>query len=83
MKRRQMSAGRSPPTTLFIGRLSSLPTQTPQTKSGVKPTNQASRQFWLVPVLPAAGRPSAARLPVPLVITPWSMRTIWAFSAGS
>ena len=27
--------------------------------------NQASRQFWLVPVLPAAGRPKAARLAVP------------------
>ena len=31
--------------------------------------NHASRQFWLVPVLPAAGRPKFARAPVPSVTT--------------
>ncbi len=83
MKRLQMSAGSCPPVTLSIGRPSSLPTQTPQTQSGVKPTNQASRQVWLVPVLPAAGRPIAARTPVPRAITPFSMPTITAARAGS
>ena len=73
---RQIWAGISPPVTLFIGVSSSLPTHTPQTQSGVKPTNQASRQFWLVPVLPAAGRPNAARVPVPSSTTPSIILTI-------
>ena len=49
----------------FMIRPSSFPVHTPATQSGVKPTNQASFQRWLVPVLPAATRPKAARLPVP------------------
>ena len=36
--------------------MSSNPTHTPATRSGVKPTNQASRWLLVVPVLPAAGR---------------------------
>ena len=43
MKSFQIPAGKSPPTTPRVGVLSSLPTQTPTTKSCVKPTNQASR----------------------------------------
>ena len=43
MKSCQMRVGRLPPVTLFIGVLSSLPTQTPVTRSAVKPMNQASR----------------------------------------
>jgi hypothetical protein len=39
----QIAAGMSPPATRFIDKLSSLPTQTPTTRSPVKPTNQASR----------------------------------------
>src|SRR5439155_1151884 len=35
MKRRQVCAGNEPPVTLFIGALSSLPSQTPATKSAV------------------------------------------------
>ncbi len=80
---RQIAAGAWPPVTLFIDAPSSLPTQTPQIQSGVKPTNQASRQFWLVPVLPAAGRPIAALAPVPWVITPSIIRTISPESAAS
>jgi hypothetical protein len=34
--------------------LSSSPTQTTASSSGVKPTNQASRRSFVVPVLPAA-----------------------------
>ena len=51
--------------------MSSKPTQTAQSRSGVKPTNQASRWPLDVPVLPAAGRrrrPAAARA-VPSSIT--------------
>jgi len=57
-------------------RLSSKPPQTPQTTVGVKPTNQASVQSLVVPVLPAAGwlKPQAlAAQPVPLFITLSSM----------
>ena len=59
-------AGSPPPVACFIGALSSLPTHTPHTRSAVKPTNQASRKSWVVPVLPALGRSSSrAALPVP------------------
>ena len=37
-----------------MGRKSSCPTQTPVTSAPVKPTNHASRQPELVPVLPTA-----------------------------
>ena len=45
------------------GWLSSKPTQTTVSSSGVKPTNQASRRSLVVPVLPAASsvKPAAAR----------------------
>src|SRR6516225_5144611 len=43
MKRRQACAGSEPPVTLFIGELSSLPSQTPATRSAVYPINHASR----------------------------------------
>ena len=36
------------------------------TRRGVKPTNQASVKLSVVPVLPAAGQPILARVPVPL-----------------
>jgi len=39
----QIVAGSAPPVTPLVGELSSLPTQTPTTSSGVKPMNQASR----------------------------------------
>ncbi|MCY1333616.1 hypothetical protein D9M69_193480 [compost metagenome] len=65
MKSRQICAGKAPPVTPFIGVSSSLPTHTPATSGSVKPTNQASRLFWLVPVLPAANAPGAAPRPVP------------------
>ncbi len=53
-----------------------MPTHTPASIPGVKPMNQASRQFWLVPVLPASGRPRFAPVPVPEVITPFIMPTM-------
>ena len=55
-----------------IGWLSSKPTQTTVSSSGVKPTNQASRRSLVVPLLPAASsvNPSArAPAPVPSLIT--------------
>jgi hypothetical protein len=41
------------------------PTQTVVASSGVYPANQASACSSFVPVFPAAGRPKAARVPVP------------------
>jgi hypothetical protein len=41
---------------------SSLPTHTPTISDSLKPMNQASRWFWLVPVFPAAKPLSAAAL---------------------
>ena len=61
-------AGTPPPLARPRELLSSLPIQTPTTRSPAKPTNSASRLSWLVPVLPNAGIPSAAARPVPLVI---------------
>ena len=52
--------------------MSSKPTQTAARRSGVKPTNQASRWPFEVPVLPAAGRcslPATAPRAVPSSIT--------------
>ena len=43
IKRRQVCAGNEPPVTCFIGALSSLPSQTPATRSAVYPMNHASR----------------------------------------
>ncbi len=43
MKACQVRAGSVPPVTFFMGALSSLPSQTPVTRSAVKPSNQASR----------------------------------------
>ena len=55
----------------------SKPTQTPATRSGVMPTNQASRCSWAVPVLAATGRSSAlAACPVPLCTTSFIMATV-------
>src|SRR6185369_18027594 len=51
MKSCQIITGSVPPVTLSIGALLSLPTHTPVTMSRVRPMNQASRKFWLVPVL--------------------------------
>src|SRR5215218_7996048 len=44
------------------------PTQTAVDRFGVKPTNQASVLSSVVPVLPAAGQPICAPVPVPLVM---------------
>ena len=76
MKFRQILAGRLPPVTLFIGVSSSLPTQTPTTSRSVKPTNQASLWFWLVPVFPAANVPRLASRPVPRSTTSRSRPTM-------
>ena len=54
------------------GWLSSKPTQTTVSSSGVKPTNQASRRSLVVPVLPAASsvKPMPrAPAPVPSLMT--------------
>ena len=53
----------------FIDRRASpgKPTQTAVDRRGVKPTNQASMFLSVVPVLPPAGQPIAACVPVP----PW------------
>ena len=56
-----------------MGRPSSLPIHTPVTRWALYPTNQASRKFWLVPVLPATGRDSRAARPVPDVMASESM----------
>ena len=48
------------------------PTHTQVTSCGTYPQNQASRYSCAVPVLPAAGRPMFAAVPVPPEITPWS-----------
>src|SRR5258707_14434380 len=61
----QIVAGSAPPVTPLVGELSSLPTQTPTTSSGVKPMNQASRQYCLVPGLPADGPAMRAALAAP------------------
>ena len=46
--------------------------------------NQASKESFDVPVLPASGRPSAAaRTPVPRSTTPLSAQTVWNAEAGS
>ena len=78
MKARQSCAGRPPPVTPFIAASSSLPIQTPATRSALQPTNQASRKFWLVPVLPAIGRPKRAARPVPDSTAATSMSVISA-----
>jgi hypothetical protein len=62
MKLRQIWAGRVPPVTLLpSGLLSSLPIQTPVTRSPAKPMNSASRLSWVVPVLPKPGRAGRRR----------------------
>ena len=58
------SAARAPCSPRPRSRMSSKPTHTPVTRLGVKPTNQASGRLLsrlVVPVLPAAGRPSLPR----------------------
>ena len=78
MKSWKICAGRVPPVALIMGALLSLPIHTPQTRSAVKPTNQASWKSWVVPVLPALGRSSSrAALPVP-----WSPSPSSAASSG-
>src|SRR3954469_20638945 len=78
-----MRAGTPPPVAFFIGAELSLPIQTPQTRSAVKPTNQASWKSWVVPVLPALGRSSSrAALPVPVVTVSIITLVMAALSAG-
>ena len=57
------SRSAAPPATPLrpTGWLSSNPTQTTVSSSGVKPTNQASRRSLVVPVLPAASSVKPAR----------------------
>jgi hypothetical protein len=56
----QIGSAAVPPVALIpIGLESSRPIHTPQSRSAVKPTNQASFHWVAVPVLPAAGRPSS------------------------
>ena len=76
MKRFQIAAGSAPPTTPFMLVPSSLPTHTPTISDSLKPMNQASRWFWLVPVFPAAKPLSAAAFPVPRSTTPRSRSII-------
>src|SRR5207244_8949932 len=66
----QIRAGTVPPTTRFIGVLSSLPSQTPVTRYGVNPINQAFLSSSVVPVFPATGRPMWASVPVPRSLRP-------------
>ena len=78
-----MSAGRPPPVTGrpsigFNGLPSSFPIQIPTTKLSVYPINHASRDPWLVPVLPAAEPPKSALRPVPCLITDRSKSSIVA-----
>jgi hypothetical protein len=71
MKSCQIIAGKLPPVTPIpctfrMGtRPSGCPTHTAVARCGVKPQNQASEKSEAVPVLPAAGRPIWARVPVP------------------
>ena len=75
-------AGSPPPVACFMGVELSLPIHTPQTRSDVKPMNQASRKSWVVPVLPALGRSSSrAALPVPLSTVSCNSRVMAALSA--
>src|SRR5437870_3812559 len=62
-----------------IGRLCRwLEPRGPAARSGVKPTNHASRQSLVVPALPAIGLPTACTtLAVPLSTTPCNIVTIW------
>ena len=48
----------------------------------MKPTNQTSRLSWLVPVLPAAGRPMLRARSRAAVMTPL-MTSIAAFATGA
>src|SRR3954469_12762878 len=63
----QIGAAATPPAAPGIGsRELAWPTQTAVLRRGVKPTNQASVKSSVVPVLPAAGQPMCAAVPVPL-----------------
>src|SRR5690606_14760913 len=65
--------------------LLSNPTQTPATRSGENPTNQASRKSSVVPVLPATAPRTPrerALAPVPRSITPSMSDVIRYASAG-
>src|SRR3954469_6510691 len=66
----QIGAAIAPPCALGPSGYGSFgcPTQTDVTSRGVKPTNHASVKLSTVPVLPAAGQPIWARVPVP----PWT-----------
>ena len=65
--------------------LRQFPIHTAVVYCGVPPTNQALVLLSWVPVLPAAGRPSAsvARRPVPLVMGPFRMSAVVAATLGS
>jgi hypothetical protein len=60
------------------------PTQTEVASWGVNPVNQASLNPVVVPVLPARGRPNAARKPVPpFATTPRRMAVAAAATPGA
>ena len=60
MKRLQTSTGRLPPDTRFVGVAVVVAEPDAGDEEPVKPTNQASRKSWLVPVLPAIPSPGLA-----------------------
>src|SRR5256885_12345567 len=62
----QIGAAATPPAAPGIdSRELAWPTQTALVSRGVNPTNHASVKSSVVPVLPAAGQPMFARVPVP------------------
>src|SRR3954465_12292896 len=65
----QIGAATTPPAEPppSVRRSSACPTHTAVERWGVKPTNQAAVKSSPVPVLPAAGQPICARVPVPPV----------------
>jgi len=68
---------------LFIGVLSSFPTQTPTTISGVNPMNQASRYSWCAGLSTNRDIWNTRRLPGPLAHDPCSRSIIMARLAPS
>src|ERR671919_1982817 len=82
MKACQICAGNEPPVTREMRTVGytieiwplGKPTHTAPDSWGMNPANHASRHSCAVPVLPAAGRPMFAAVPVPYRIT---LRMIW------
>src|SRR6185436_11046779 len=83
VKRRQIVAGNVPPATRIpwtdvIGIFAfGYPTQTTVDAFVVMPANQASPKSSVVPVLPPAGKPGLAPVPVPAWTFILRMRATW------